>query len=204
MDLVYAITDDDASGEGCSADCFVDRTAIGRIAHGPGLPRPVIERLLCSGRIRTAITSTDPAGRCSVLDLGRSHRVVTERQYKALLLRDRGCAHPGCRRRHGLQAHHVTHWIRGGRTDLNNLVLLCRRHHHLLHDGGTITANRRGRYDFHRTDGQPLPEHIDPSQLLRQAPAVFEVHAGLDPNAARTHWDGQRLDHHYAISALAS
>jgi hypothetical protein len=52
--------------------------AIGRIVEGPGLPRPVIERLLCSGRIRTAVTARDTAGQFTVLDLGRSHRVVTE------------------------------------------------------------------------------------------------------------------------------
>jgi hypothetical protein len=89
----------------------------------PRTAPPVIERLLCSGRIRTAITTTDATGRCTVLDLGRSHRLVTERQFTALQLRDRGCAHPGCRRRHGLQAHHVTHWIRGDRTDLAKMVL---------------------------------------------------------------------------------
>jgi hypothetical protein len=88
---------------------------------------------------------------------------------------------------------------------VSNLVLLCRRHHHLLHDGQlTILANGHGRFEFRRADGQPLPEHIDPSQLLHTAPPVAEAQAHIDPDAARTHWDGQRLDHHYAISVLAS
>lgn len=91
------------------------------LESGPGLPDPVV-KMLCAGRIRTAVH----AGSGTVLDLGRSHRVVSDRQFQALLLRDDGCAHPGCASRHGLEAHHVRHWIHGGRTDLANLLLLCR------------------------------------------------------------------------------
>jgi Domain of unknown function (DUF222) len=63
-----------------------------RVAGGPGLPDRVVLRLLCEGRIRTVIKD----GASNVLDVGRSHRLVTDRQYRALLLRQHGhCAHPG-------------------------------------------------------------------------------------------------------------
>jgi hypothetical protein len=76
-----------------------------------------------------------------VLYVGREHRVVPPRLRRALERRDRHCAFPGCRvdtsRTH---AHHVTPWEAGGATDIDNLVLLCARHHHYVHEGGwTIT-----------------------------------------------------------------
>ena len=116
-----------------------------RVAGGPGLPDRVVERLVCDGRIRTVVHG----GVSNVLDVGRSHRLVTDRQYRALLLRQHGhCAHPGCPNTRNLHAHHRIHWIHGGRTDLDNLLLLCERHHAAHHDGqfaiGTLDAGRFG------------------------------------------------------------
>ena len=56
---------------------------------------------------------------------------------RALNLRDRHCAWPGCDRpANWTAAHHLKHWTRGGPTDLDNLVLLCHRHHWMVHEGG--------------------------------------------------------------------
>ena len=102
------------------------------IVGGPGLPDSVVQRLTCAGRIRTALQNQDG----TVLDLGRSHRVVSERLYRALLLRDDGCCtYPGCANTRDLEAHHVRHWLYGGPTNLANLVLLCAGHHRAHHDG---------------------------------------------------------------------
>src|SRR5665213_2048005 len=98
-----------------------------RIAGGPGLPDRVVQRLLCEGRIRTVIhdSATIRDGTTQVLDVGRSQRRVTDRQYRALLARQHGrCAHPGCPNTKHLHAHHRIHWIHGGRTDLANLLAL--------------------------------------------------------------------------------
>jgi hypothetical protein len=174
-----------------------------RIAGGPGLPERVVHRLLCAGRIRTLLC--DQSG--SPLDLGRTHRVVSDKLFRALLLRDCGCSHPGCGSRHGLEAHHVRHWLHGGRTDLRNLVLLCRRHHHAHHDGEfLITATGDGRFRYHRADGRELPERIDPTQVADPATNISNVedeHADVHNDAAMTRWDGQPLDRHYAIATLA-
>ena len=70
-------------------------------------------------------------------DRGR-HRAPTRRQRRALLHRDGGCRFPGCTRRRGLDAHHLVHWADGGRTLLDNLVLLCEHHHVALHEGGWV------------------------------------------------------------------
>ncbi|MGO4200517.1 DUF222 domain-containing protein [Rhodococcus sp. TAF43] len=68
------------------------------------------------------------------LDLGRTTRTVSKKQRRALVARDNGCAFPGCGAPPAhCEGHHVKHWADGGPTDLDNLVLLCRYHHRLLH-----------------------------------------------------------------------
>ncbi len=68
------------------------------------------------------------------LSFGRSRYVVPRRLFRQISARDGGCRFPGCRRpvRH-CDAHHIRYWRRGGATDYANLVLLCSRHHHLVH-----------------------------------------------------------------------
>jgi hypothetical protein len=71
-----------------------------------------------------------------VIDVGRAKRVISGPQRKALTVRDRGCIWPGCDRPASwTSGHHLVHWIRGGPTDLPNLVLLCYRHHWMVHEG---------------------------------------------------------------------
>ena len=71
------------------------------------------------------------------VDLGRDHRHATPAQRRALVARDGCCTFPGCDAHLGwLDAHHVVHWHHGGSTDLDNLVLLCRRHHRVAHRRG--------------------------------------------------------------------
>ena len=68
------------------------------------------------------------------LELGRKSRTVSTALRRALAARDRGCRFPGCTNQRFLDAHHIQHWVDGGRTDLDNRVLLCRRHHRFLHE----------------------------------------------------------------------
>jgi hypothetical protein len=143
-------------------------------------------------------------GASNVLDVGRSHRLVTDRQYRALLLRQHGqCAHPGCPNTKSLHAHHRIHWIHGGRTDLDNLLLLCERHH-VAHHGGQfhIDTLGAGRFRFVSADGRNLstPPRASASPDTRP---IEDEQADVAPDAATTRWDGQRLDRPYAISVLA-
>jgi hypothetical protein len=82
-----------------------------------------------------------------VLAVGRRRRLATRAQRRALLRRDGGCARPGCteHRIERLHAHHMRHWLHGGRTDLANLVLLCDADHGLAHDLGLVMSRRDGR-----------------------------------------------------------
>jgi hypothetical protein len=171
-----------------------------RVAGGPGLPDRVVLRLLCEGRIRTVVHDSA----ANVLDVGRSHRLVTDRQYRALLLRQHGhCAHPGCPNTKNLHAHHRIHWIHGGRTDLDNLVLLCERHHVAHHAGEfEILTDGAGRFRFVSSDGRNLSAPPRRSANADTRPLEDE-HAHVAPDAATPRWDGQRLDRPYAISVLA-
>jgi hypothetical protein len=140
----------------------------------------------------------------NVLDVGRSHRLVTDRLYRALLLRQHGhCAHPGCPNTKNLHAHHRIYWIHGGRTDLSNLLLLCERHH-VGHHGGEfeIFTAGAGKFRFVSSDGRDLSAPRRTSANEDTRPLEDEL-ADIAPDAATSRWDGQRLDRHYAISVLA-
>jgi hypothetical protein len=69
--------------------------------------------------------------------VGRKQRLVTPTIRRALEVRDGGCRFPGCDRpATWCDAHHLKHWVHGGHTSLENMVLLCRRHHVLVHECG--------------------------------------------------------------------
>jgi hypothetical protein len=90
-----------------------------------------VERLACECSI-TRVLLQDSV----VIDVGRSKRVVSGPARRALNARDGHCRWPGCERPATLSvAHHVVHWIHGGGSELDNLILLCNRHHQMVHEG---------------------------------------------------------------------
>jgi hypothetical protein len=71
-----------------------------------------------------------------VLDVGRARRLATADQRRALRTMHRTCAAPHCPVRFGdCDIHHLKEWNHGGATNLQNLIPLCSRHHHLIHEG---------------------------------------------------------------------
>jgi Domain of unknown function (DUF222) len=79
----------------------------------------------------------DPNGH--VLHYGRTRRLISAAQFRAVAAIDRTCRFHGCDRPASwCDAHHVRHWTRGGVTDINNLVLLCNRHHHIVHQDNWV------------------------------------------------------------------
>ncbi|TMD72369.1 MAG: HNH endonuclease, partial [Chloroflexi bacterium] len=71
-----------------------------------------------------------------VIDVGRTTRKIPPATRRALDARDKGCRWPGCDRIAAwTSGHHMQHWSKGGATALPNLVLLCHRHHWLVHEG---------------------------------------------------------------------
>jgi len=92
-----------------------------------------IERLACDSSIARVLLNSESL----VIDVGRSKRVVSEPGRRALTARDGHCTWRECDRPAARSAaHHLVHWIHGGTSDLDNLVLLCHRHHWMVHEGG--------------------------------------------------------------------
>jgi Domain of unknown function (DUF222) len=93
-----------------------------------------------AAQLRAAMELLPPAlggAACEPLDVGRATRVVAPAQRTALTVRDGGCRFLGCDRSVAwCEAHHLRHWLHGGPTDLDNLVLPCCAHHHAIHEGG--------------------------------------------------------------------
>ena len=134
-------------------DVLTGHAEIGRshLNAGAALATPTARRLCCDALIRPLLHHHDQP-----LDLGRSQRLVNRAQRRALRFRDGpGCAFPGCSARH-VDAHHITFWADGGPTDLDNLVLLCRHHHRLLHEGGYTAALVDNHPRFYRPDHTPI------------------------------------------------
>src|SRR6266540_3392169 len=92
-----------------------------------------------AAELRAAIATLPPplGAPVELLDLGRATRVISPALRRALAVRDGGCAAPGCDRPPPwTDAHHLVHWLHGGPTSLDNLVLLCRTHHRAVHEEG--------------------------------------------------------------------
>ena len=110
-----------------------ESASAGRCATTDGVELPVatVRRLACDAGVIPAVLDRSGA----VLDIGRRTRTVPRAIRHALALRDGGCAFPGCSSPVSwCDAHHVRYWSDGGPTSLDNLVLLCSTHHHLVHE----------------------------------------------------------------------
>lgn len=120
----------------------------GRLPTGSTLLPEAVRRAACDTTLNLVVAHPEGAlsRRWEPLYIGRSARTVSGRQFAALVVRDRHCVVAGCRRRPAqCEAHHVRHWLDGGGSDLDNLVLLCHLHHHDHHDRGHDLETHDGR-----------------------------------------------------------
>ncbi len=136
-----------------------------RLADDAAIDAEAARRLACDANIHRVITR----GRSEVLDYGRATRIVAAALFAVLVLRDRGCRFPGCDRpADRCDAHHVQHWIDGGPTNPRNLVLLCARHHHVIHrPGWMLTMDTDATLHVTSPDGRcrttrPPPQTAEP------------------------------------------
>ena len=139
------------------------------------------------------------------LDVGRKRRTPPAPLRRALRRRDRGCRFPGCGSRRFLHAHHVVHWINGGETKLLNLILLCSRHHRLVHEGGhRIESPSDHVFVFLDSAGRVAPESPLPAPAAGPGVVDRNREAGLDVTAdsCRSLGGGERYDLGMAIDLL--
>ena len=133
----------------------VDRSALMDGRGRAGLPVETVRRIACDAETVTLIEDENEIP----LSVGRTTRTVPKRLQQALWARDKGCRFPGCNRRRFVDAHHVQHWAEGGETSLENLLLLCTRHHRAVHEEGfTIRKDFQDQWRFFRPDGIAVPE----------------------------------------------
>ncbi|MFC0672590.1 HNH endonuclease signature motif containing protein [Brachybacterium hainanense] len=165
------------SGAPVSLDPAQHRDRCGIEGAGPIEPTTV-QRLTCTGRIAALVTDGDG----EVLRLGRMRRLASPAQRRALRAVQKTCQYPGCHQSRHLDVHHLTPWSDGGLTDVEDLVLLCRRHHVMVHEGG-LRLHRRAS-DEHGSAGSPGPEE-DRALDRGSAPTEGPPHVGREPTRAR-------------------
>ncbi|MEU5668781.1 DUF222 domain-containing protein [Micromonospora sp. NPDC047753] len=143
-----------------SYDALAAQVGAGTLDIGLQLTPDTVRRLACDAAVLPAVLG----GAGQVLDVGRQRRLITGPLRRALVLRDGGCAFPGCDRPpRWCAAHHIRHWADGGLTSLDNAVLLCGHHHRHVHQADWVV--RLG------DDGHPEfipPAWLDPDQLPRR------------------------------------
>jgi hypothetical protein len=112
-----------------------------RTVFGADLPVETIRRIACDANIIPLVLN----GAGMPLDIGRSQRLASAAQRRALEATHDTCAFDGCAVAfHACQIHHIDYWESGGPTDLDNMVPLCSRHHHAAHEGGWTLTLRAG------------------------------------------------------------
>jgi hypothetical protein len=132
------------------------QTGIGHatLDDGRSLTPEQTRRLACDAGIIPIVLGA----KSEPIDVGESKRLADKRLRRALAIRDKGCAVPGCGRTpNQCHAHHVQHWADGGPTILANMVLVCAFHHRLIHHAG---------WQVHMDHGLPV---FTPPAWLRPA-----------------------------------
>jgi hypothetical protein len=140
-------------------------------------------------------------------DVERRTRVIPPSLRRALVARDRHCSFPGCNLRRFTDGHHLVHWPKGGPTNLENLTLLCRFHHRLVHGGGFSVYRRGdGELEFRRPDGTVIDQVARP--CLPDGPDLITGHDDLgltiDDHTCAPLSGGELMDRDLAVHALLS
>jgi hypothetical protein len=120
----------------------------------------VVRRLACDAHIDVSVETR----KGSVLDQGRARREPTVAQRIEIARRDKGCRFPSCGFTEFIDVHHMDHWSHGGRTDLENLITLCGRHHNAVHElGWTMSGDANGVVTFTSPAGQVMTSAPSPT-----------------------------------------
>ena len=147
----------------------VDASALAGAEGRAAVPLESVKRHCCDGHA-VVITETSEG---EPLGIGRRSRLIPTSVERAVRARDNnGCVFPGCSNRRFLNCHHIEHWAQGGETGVENLMLLCTKHHTLVHEGGfKIQKDFLDRWAFFRLDGIAVPELGYVSSLDENPPA---------------------------------
>jgi Domain of unknown function (DUF222)/HNH endonuclease len=137
-----------------SAETLLEgQPGISETENGTFLTTDEMRRVSCDANVTRVVFGPDS----QPLDVGRTRRLVTPAQRIAVMARDLHCVFPHCDRPdRWCDIHHLIPWTEGGLTSLDNLVMLCRRHHTLIHQGGWSIEGTPSNLGFRRPDGSQL------------------------------------------------
>jgi hypothetical protein len=170
-----------------------------QVDDGPALAPETARRLGCDASLQALIKRGRRA-----LFVGRRTRAIPPALNLALRERDRGCRFPGCDNHRWVDGHHIVHWAHGGETSLDNLVLLCRRHHRLVHEGGfSVERMPDGRLVFRNPRGERLEDVPERPRGSLAELRTRNRHAGLviDRETLLT-GTGERMDLAACVDAV--
>jgi hypothetical protein len=145
-----------ASPDNYLVTIHVDQSALAGGDGRSALPIESVKRLCCD--TQAVVLTENRKG--EPLSIGRKSRIIPKAIQRAVRARDNNrCTFPGCINHRFLHCHHVEHWSNGGETALDNLMLLCAKHHTLVHEGGfRIDKDFQDDWTFLRPDGIAVPD----------------------------------------------
>ncbi len=144
-----ALVDDDGEGS----------TLAGELERDGLISTETVRRIACDATV--AIGVDDDVGH--TMYEGRARRTPSDAQRREVMRRDRHCRFPGCSNVTFTNVHHIVAWKPGGRTDLDNLALLCLHHHHLVHSAGwEMTGNANEELTFTGPKGRVMTSRPSP------------------------------------------
>ena len=171
------------------------------VEDGPALAPETVRRLACDAAIVPIVESANG----EPLALGRKTRIVSAALRRALKRRDKGCRFPSCTNARFVDAHHIEHWADGGETRLDNLVLLCRHHHRLHHEGGYRIERRDCAMWFVDRLGREIPNTAE-ARFRGIVDALLEADAGngieIDATTTSATDYRDRVDYGHILWAL--
>jgi len=126
--------------------CGDEKSQSATIDGGPHLHPETVRRLTCDGALVSIFEDEDG----DPLNVGRRTRVIPAAIHRGLKARDEECQYPGCSQTRFVEAHHIVHWAHGGETRLSNLMMLCTRHHRLVHEFGYQVRRSGNGFEFVR------------------------------------------------------
>jgi hypothetical protein len=175
------------------------------INDGPQVTAETSRRIGCDSSV--VCIKADKNG--EPLSIGRRSRSIPPPMRRALGVRDGGCRFPGCTNTRFVDGHHIKHWADGGETSLDNLVLLCRHHHHLVHEGG-FACEKSTDGEIYFTDQRDkvltswaaLPKVANDHEFQKWLDQEYFEAVGNCEGCAAQWYAGETIDWQMAVSAL--
>ncbi len=159
-----------------------DQSGTSELHNGTGISADTARRIACDCSVM-ALLEKDGIP----LKLARTRRTISPALRRVVEARDRHCVWPGCTNTRCIDGHHVKHWIDDGETDPDNVTLLCRRHHRLVHEGGYTMSFDGKVATFFRPDGSEV-ERVPTYETLSEVELAEWQSASATDLDTWSHW----------------